>query len=585
VSDSLALRRLVERAPFATGAHVHASLYEGIGLAAAWRGDPPALASNRGVHVVLDGRLSDRESLRAALSDAHNPPPPGASDPLLAVHAYEAWGPSFVERLIGEFALCLRDDARRLAVAARDRHGVKPLFHAAVPGGWAVASSIAALRTWPGVDTRLSDAAIGDFLLFGEMLEPEATCFEAISRVAPGGFVSSAASGCPRAGTYFRLGAVEPIRYRDPRDYVEHFRDLLDAAVRERVDGSPVSILMSGGLDSSSVAASAVRRGGAPPERCWAVTAVYDRLFDDEERRFSSATAKALGLSIEHVPVDDYDLFARWDTDAGPPEPSVEVLSAVMLDLLAVAGRHAGVVLTGDGGDPSLLPGAVVRHLGRVPISDLVRGLWRTLRLGLWPPLGLRSGLVRRARRGRPLPPSWLSARLRQRYDPMARWAEGHARAIPWPQPRGESLSLLASSTWAQTFETADPNSTGLPVEVRYPFFDARVIAFALSLPSYPWCVNKTVLREAAAGRLPDVIRLRPKAPLRGDPVALRAWPTEKLLTLVEATPVAGAFLDMEALSRAGREGGLLTDRRPGTMAAAALAMWLNTPAGRTATV
>ena len=69
-------------------------------------------------------------------------------------------------------------------------------------------------------------------------------------------------------------------------------------------------------------------------------TAVYDTLFADPERDFSSATARALGLPIEHVPVDGYDLFARWDQDAGPPEPSVEVLSAIMRDLMLRAGRQ-----------------------------------------------------------------------------------------------------------------------------------------------------------------------------------------------------------------------------------------------------
>jgi asparagine synthase (glutamine-hydrolysing) len=308
-------------------------------------------------------------------------------------------------------------------------------------------------------------------------------------------------------------------------------------------------------LDSSSVAALATGPGGTAPARCLAVTAVYERLLADQERCFSASAARALGLAIQQVPLDDYDAFARWDGDAGPVEPSTEVLSAVMLDLLAVAKQHAGVVLTGDGGDPLLLPGAVVRHVGRVPALELGGGVWRTLRRGLWPPLGLRSGSRRWARAGRvSMPPPWIADRLRRGSDLAARCARAYQRRAPWPEPRGESLSLLASSIWAQTFEAADPNSTALPVELRYPFFDARLVSLALSLPSYPWCISKTVLREAMAGWLPDVIRLRPKTPLAGDVLALR-------------------------------DEGLLTDRQPGTLAAAALAMWLNTAAGRTASV
>ena len=255
--------------------------------------------------------------------------------------------------------------------------------------------------------------------------------------------------------------------------------------------------MMSGGLDSSTVAAIAAGPGGAGADRCVAVTAVYDTLFADPEREFSSTTARALGLAIEHVPVDAYELFARWHQDAGPPEPSVEVLSAIMRDLLLRAGRHAGVALTGDGGDPALLPGAVVRHVGRVRSVALARGVWQTLQRGQWPPLGLRSGLRRWTAAGRPAAPSWLASRLRRACDPPARWTAHYERLAPWPSPRGEALAVLAAPGWPQAFESVDPNTTGLPVELRYPLFDARVVSLALSLPSYPWCVDKTVLREA----------------------------------------------------------------------------------------
>ncbi len=580
--DSSCLRRLVEREPFAPGPEAHVSSHGGIALAAAWRGDS-AFASRSEWEVVFDGRLDDRAGLRARLRDAGSEPPAECSDAALVVHAFAEWGASSLEKLLGEFAVCAWDRARRTVVAARDRFGVKPLFHAAVPGGWIVASSLAALRGWPGMAARLDDSAIGDFLLFGEQQDPRATCFAGISRVAAGGWASCATGAAPQAGSYFSLRAPAPLRYRDPRDYVARFRDVLDAAVHERA-AAPVSILMSGGLDSSSVAAAA-RASGLAPDQCLALTAVNDTLFADEERRFSSVTARALGVPIEHVPVDQYELFARWDGDAAPPEPSTEVLSAILRDLLRRAERHGAVALTGDGGDPVLLPGAVVRHLGRMPRGELVRGVWRTMRRSLWPPLGLRSGLLRRAGAGRREPPPWLSARLRQACDVPARWTAHHDRRAPLQEPRGEALAVLTSPGWPQSFETADPNTTGLGVELRYPFFDARVVSLALSLPSYPWCVNKTVLREAMRGRLPDAIRLRPKTALAGDPVAARAWPLRSLVALLKATPAMEAYVDVGAFERTAHDDGLMTDRQPGTLAAAALATWLNTAAGRTSSV
>ena len=67
---------------------------------------------------------------------------------------------------------------------------------------------------------------------------------------------------------------------------------------------------------------------------------------------------------------------------------------------------------------------------------------------------------------------------------------------------------------WAAFFESLDPAVTRQPIDVRHPFFDVRVVAVALRLPSFPWCVSKTVLRLAMQTRLPETIRSRPKTPL-----------------------------------------------------------------------
>jgi asparagine synthase (glutamine-hydrolysing) len=167
----------------------------------------------------------------------------------------------------------------------------------------------------------------------------------------------------------------------------------------------------------------------------------------------------------------------------------------------------------------------------------------------------------------------------------VGRWASYQRRRAPLHEPRGESLAVLARPGWDRSFESADPNTTGLPVELRYPFFDARLMSFALALPSYPWCVNKTIQRDAMDGRLPDEIRLRPKTALAGDPLAARAWPAARLVALLRSTPGIERYIDVDAFERTAHDSGLLTDRQPGTLAAAALAMWLRTPAGRKAHV
>ncbi|HEY6506915.1 MAG TPA: asparagine synthase-related protein, partial [Vicinamibacterales bacterium] len=261
--------------------------------------------------------------------------------------------------------------------------------------------------------------------------------------------------------------------------------------------------------------------------------------------------------------------------------PSTEVLSALTRDLLAVAHRRGTVALGGDGGDPVLLPGAVVRHLGRVPLGQLLAGLRDTWRRGLWPPFGLRSALWRWTGAGGPACPQWFSPRLLHAYDARGRWAAFADAARPSRETRGEALGVLASPGWGQSFETWDPNTTGLALETRYPFFDHRMVSLALALPSYPWCVDKVVLREAMAGWLPDDIRLRPKAPLGGDPVSIRAWPARKLVEVVRATPGLDEYVDLDVFERSVRDEGLFSDSQPGTLPVASLATWLRVAASR----
>jgi len=87
------------------------------------------------------------------------------------------------------------------------------------------------------------------------------------------------------------------------------------------------------------------------------------------------------------------------------------------------------------------------------------------------------------------------------------------------------------SSSWPPLFEENDPGITRIPVEVRHPFFDLRLVSFLLALPALPWCSDKELLRQVSRGTLPDVVRLRRKSPLIADPlIALLQRPESEWL-------------------------------------------------------
>ena len=172
---------------------------------------------------------------------------------------------------------------------------------------------------------------------------------------------------------FWRLQAVAPRRH--DADVTAHFRETLQQAVDDRLAGQPATVLMSGGIDSTLVAAMAVRSRSGTAVR--ALTSVHRALPNDMEEQFASMAAHAIGVSWDTHLLDGYGLFDRWDGDARPVLPMAEPFTAVMADVFERVSAHGGVVLSGDGGDPLLLPATLPRHAGRMPAWEIARGVWR----------------------------------------------------------------------------------------------------------------------------------------------------------------------------------------------------------------
>jgi len=104
---------------------------------------------------------------------------------------------------------------------------------------------------------------------------------------------------------------------------------------------------------------------------------------------------------------------------------------------------------------------------------------------------------------------------------------------------------------WPNLFEGYDAGVTGVPLEVRHPFFDLRLVDFLLALPALPWCSDKELLREAARGILPDAVRLRRKSPLLADPlVALLKRPESACVDSFEAVPELDRYVEQRLIPK-----------------------------------
>ena len=201
--------------------------------------------------ISADARIDGRDDLTRALA-AHGCDAADANDAELVLHAYAAWGDRCVERLTGDFAFALWDGPRRRLFCARDRFGVKPFYYAHRGSALVFSNTLDCVRLHPSVTGELNDLAIADFLLFQRNQTLDTTAFADIRRL-PAGHALTWAGGHAQVRRYWTLSFDREIRYRRATEYVEHFSDLLTAAVRDRLRTRRVAVMMSGGLDSTAV--------------------------------------------------------------------------------------------------------------------------------------------------------------------------------------------------------------------------------------------------------------------------------------------------------------------------------------------
>ncbi|HEX5734964.1 MAG TPA: asparagine synthase-related protein [Blastocatellia bacterium] len=481
------------------------------------------LSLDREVWITADARIDGRNELIGKLESKVAADLAGVTDVELILHAYNAWGEGCLEHLIGDFAFAIWDGRKRRLFCARDHFGVKPFYYAHVDNSLIFSNTLNCVRLHPAVSDELNERAIGDFLLFGLNQEFNTTTFADIKRLPPAHYLLLLA-GRKQARRYWTLPTEEQIRYRRDDEYVEHFKYLLREAVGDRLRAKKIAVSMSGGLDSTSVAAIA-KEVSSEKLDLQAFTMIYDRLIPDQERYYSGLAAEGLGIPIHYLVLDDYKLYERWGCPEHRfPEPMHFPLSAFVSDHLMRISSHSRIVLSGDGGDPALYfsQAYFAQQLKRFrfwPVASFIARYVRTYRR--FPKLGFRTTLKRWA--GTYLEwkhpyPIWVEQVFADRYNLQARLEWVSKVSGPIHPTRPEAYNFLTMIDWPNTFECADPGATSIPVEYRYPFFDLRLVSYLLAIPPLPWCAHKEIVRRAIKGWLPDPVRLRAKTALAGDP-------------------------------------------------------------------
>ncbi|MDJ1168796.1 asparagine synthase-related protein [Roseofilum sp. BLCC_M154] len=514
------------------------------------------LGLNGKVWITGDIRLDRRQELIDRLRACGRNLENDAPDVDLVLHGYWVWGDACLEQLSGDFAFAIWDSQQQRLFCARDQFGIVPFYYAQMGQTLVFSNHLNTVRFHPRVSDKLNESAIADYLLFSMNMDRATTTFADIHKLPPAHTLTYS-KGQVRIQRYWQLPEeVEYLNYQRPEDYIEHFRELFERSVADRLRTNSAGTHLSGGMDSTSIAATAYKlmtETGAPVDfRGYAI--VYQHLIPDDEGDYATQVAEMAGFPIEYVVAEDYIQQAPEDnSEYLCPEPLLIANQTAELETMRRVAGYSRVLLAGFGGDPAFHPppssqGKSLQNPHT--IRDYIRLLRARVRLRTRLRQWRQSGQQPQSNvTGRKPPqkefPDWLNPEFAERMQMQARLQERLTAS-----PELERYGMETAPLWSNIFAWGDPGFSGFPVKVRYPFFDVSLVLYLLSVPPEPWFKNKFLLREAMRGLLPDSVRERPKTPLRGFPHynlmqqrGIQPWIVE-LATLPTLTP----YINPEAL-------------------------------------
>jgi asparagine synthase (glutamine-hydrolysing) len=558
------LRLLVHRGPDEQGVHRESGVSLGarrLSVIDPDGGHQPISNEDETVWVVLNGEIYNFEDLRTELQLKGHRFATRCDTEVLA-HLYEEEGAEMLHRLRGMFAFALWDRAQETLLLARDRFGIKPLYYALHEGKQGrprvtFASELPALLQ--GVGHRdVRPQALLDYLTFLYVPGPE-TLYEGVYQLRPGEVLE------------FSRGRVSFTRYAYPGDLrgsavadsleeaTERYLYLLEQTVQAHlVSDVPIGLLLSGGLDSAAILA-AMRRTSNGPIRTFSIgyEASADASYDELERARLLARHFGAEHTEEHLRPDAVSLVPQVVAALGEPLADA---SAIPTYLIAqVARRTVTVALSGVGGDelfggypryvgirwaaryatlPNILRRGAARVARWIPEGETARDQMGRLKRFL--SFGAQAPAAQYVHWTTFLSESWrqsaLAPELYERPQPFLAERVRERLFDQWPS---EDPSDRAMAVDLQTYlpddllRLADRMSMAHSLELRVPFCDPALLAFALNLPPrrrFTAGRQKGFVRQALRGVLPDAILTGPK---QGFQVPLARWLREDLREMV----------------------------------------------------
>jgi asparagine synthase (glutamine-hydrolysing) len=528
-------------------------------------GHQPMANEDGTIQLTYNGEVYNHAGLRQELEAAGHRYT-SHTDSETIIHAYEEWGESFMDRFRGMFAFGIWDSGRRRLTLVRDRLGIKPLYYARVGDSLVFASEIKAILSSGLISPEADRAALPEYLQFG-YLSDDRTMFRHVRALPPGHVLTWDESGCV-VRPYWTL-RFEP-RVRPEPELWRDFAGRFDEAVRLRLMSDvPLGVFLSGGLDSSAIAA-------VMQQHMSGVLKTFSVGFPDgyySELPYARIVARHLHAEHHEVVLTAADFLASlpqmvWHED----EPIWTIASVAMYHVSKLAAGHVKVVLSGEGSDELFAGydrywfGSVNERFGsayaRVPrrLRAAVRHL---LNQGAVPERARRAlshtFLTREANVEAIVLDNWFGiftpAMQRELCSPE--WLDALNTADVYAHHRthfnqagsddivDRMLYMDIKTNLVELLMKQDRMSMATSIESRVPFLDHHLVEFAATIPSAAKLgamSGKRMIKEAVRHLLPNQIIDRRK---QGFPVPFDRWLQKDFFPEIEAL-----LLSDRALSR-----------------------------------
>ncbi|MGA8606155.1 MAG: asparagine synthase (glutamine-hydrolyzing), partial [Candidatus Sulfotelmatobacter sp.] len=313
-------------------------------------GHQPLSNEDGSIWIVYNGEIYNHADLRQEML-ARGHIYRTHSDTESIVHLYEEYGQDCVQHLRGMFAFVIWDKVHHTLFAARDRLGIKPLYYRLQDGTFVFGSEIKALLAYPGLGAEFNPGVLPEYLAFG-YIAGEETLFSGIRKLPAGHTLELTEKGGLAIRRYWDLSVAEDPQSRERSYYVRRYRELLEEAVSTHLMSDvPLGVFLSGGLDSSAVAALTAK-SRREPIQTFAVGYAEQAY---SELPYAKIVSDHIGSQHHEIQVTRQQFFDTlpdviWHED----EPVCWTSSVALYHLAKFTREHVTVVLTGEGSDETL---------------------------------------------------------------------------------------------------------------------------------------------------------------------------------------------------------------------------------------